>query len=318
MMTIRNLFLIAAAAFACAACAPPAANTAATNVNSVNTASANTNVAKPSGPPATKEAIVALEKQTWDAWKARDGKPYASLLSDKSITLTAMGPIDKAANIKALTDTKCDIKSFSFSDEQITPVGNDVAILTMKAVQDGVCDGKAIPANLWAASVYAREGNDWKSVLYAESPIIDPKAPPTVVKPASAPAAASSPDGAKPDAPADPVLAVEKAVWEAWKNKDNKALDGTLAPGFFWLSGAGRSDRAASLKMWSTDNKCEVKSVSLFDAKTVSISPDVSMLTFKGGGDGKCEGQPLLTQWYGSIYQKSGDTWKPVFGTFIP
>jgi hypothetical protein len=318
MIMLRNFVLTAAAALACGACAPPSANTGASNGNSVNAASANTNVAKPPAAPATKEAIVALEKQTWDAWKARDGKPYANLLSDKSVTLTAMGRIDKAANIKALTDMKCDIKSFSFSDEQITPVGSDVAILTMKAVEDGVCDGKAIPANLWVASVYAREGNDWKSVLYAESPIVDPKAPPAVAKPASAPAAASSPDGAKPDAPADPVLAVEKGIWEAWKNKDNKTLDGALGTNFFWLSGAGRTDRADILKEWSTDNKCEVKSVSLTDAKTVSISSDVSMLTFRGGGAGQCEGQPIQTQWYGTIYQKSGDTWKPAFGTFIP
>jgi hypothetical protein len=70
--------------------------------------------------------------------------------------------------------------------------------------------------------------------------------------------------------------------------------------------------------MWSTDNKCDVKSYELTDAHSVALSADVSLLTFRGGGNGNCEGEPLRTNWYGTLYQKSGDTWKLMFGTMIP
>lgn len=315
MIRIKFLAMAAFASIACLAC-EPAANSNAINANAGNRAAANSSAAKPEPVPPSKDALVTLEKQAWEGWKNRDPRSFESLLSDKYVGFASTGRIGKAESIKTLSDQKCEIKSYSLSDEQMTSIGPDVALLTFKAAQDGVCDGRPIPAAVWAASVYAREGDTWKTVHYTEAPVVDPKAPPAK---SSAPAAVKpAADAEKPDDQTEALLAVEKSAWEAWKNKDQKALDSLLGSNFLWLSGEGRADRAAIIKMWSTDNKCDVKSYELTDARSVQLSADVSLLTFRGRADGNCAGEPLMTNWYSVLYQKSGDSWKPAFGAILP
>jgi len=70
----------------------------------------------------------------------------------------------------------CEIKSYSLSDEQMSSLGNDAELITYKTTVDGTCGGQKVPANSWAASVYVRDGDQWKGVFHAESPVVDPTA----------------------------------------------------------------------------------------------------------------------------------------------
>lgn len=296
-----------------AACGAPAENKPAasnTNANAANTA------AKPVAAAPTKDALMTVEKAAWEAWKTRDAKWAQENASDKFVGLGTAGRMDKAASIKSYTEQKCEIKSYSVSDDQMQVVGPDVAVLTYRASQDATCDGKKAPANVHSASIYHREGDKWKAVFYAETPVADPKAPPA--KPA-APAKKdeAKKEDAKPDAATDAVLAIERKIWEAWKSKDGAALEAILAKDFVFYGAEGRGDRATTIKRWSTENKCEVKSFTLTDAMSASIAKDVTLLTYKGGADGKCEGQPVPTEWYVAIYSKEGDAWKEAFGMGI-
>lgn len=304
-----TISLVAAALFA--ACGAPADNKPAANTNA-NAANANANsAAKPVAAAPTKEALMTLEKAGWEAWKNRDAKWTQENMSDKGVNLGASGRSDKAAAVKSYTDQKCEIKSYTLSGEQMQMVGPDVAILTFDGAQDATCDGKKSPANVHSASIYIREGDKWKAAFYAETPAVDPKAPP---KPAPAKKEEAKKEEAKPEAATDAVLAIEKKIWEAWKAKDGAALEAILAKDFAFVSGDGRGDRATVIKNWSTDNKCEIKSVSLTDAMSVSIAKDVTLLTYKGGADGKCEGQAVPTEWYAAVYSKEGEAWKANFG----
>ena len=300
-----TLTLAAAALFA--ACGAPAGNAPAAN----NAAAANT-AAKPAAAAPTKEALMAMEKAGWEAWKNRDAKWTVDNASDKYVGFSSTGRMDKAASVKTYTEQKCEIKSYALSDDQMQMVGPDVAVLTYKAAQDYTCDGKKGPANVNSSSIYVREGDKWKAAFYAETAVVDPKAPP---KPAAtAKKDEAKKEEAKPDAATEAVLAVEKKIWEAWKTKDAKTLEAVLAKDFVFTGGQGRRDRAAILKEWATENKCEVKSYWLSDAASASLAKDVTMLTYKGGGDGSCEGQPITTEWYVSVYTKEGDAWKQSFG----
>jgi hypothetical protein len=311
MKRISFMTLTVVAAALLAACGAPANNKpAANNANASNAANANT--AKPVAAAPTKEALMTLEKAGWEAWKNRDAKWTVDNASDKYVGFGATGRMDKAASIKTYTEQKCEIKSYSLSDDQMQMVGPDVAVLTFKGAQDAVCDGKKSPANVNSASIYVREGDKWKAAFYAETPVVDPKAPPKPAAPAKKDEAKK--EEAKPDAATDAVLAVEKKIWEAWKAKDPKALEGVLAKDFMFTGGPGRRDRAAIIKEWATENKCEVKSYWLSDAASVSLAKDVTMLTYKGGGEGSCEGQPIMTEWYVSVYSKEGDVWRESFG----
>ena len=91
-----------------------------------------------------------------------------------------------------------------------------------------------------------------------------------------------------------------------------------MSKDFAFVTGQGRMDHAATIKAWAPENKCDIKSYWLSDAKSVSLTSNVSLMTFKGGGEGTCDGQPLATEWYGGVYIKEGDVWRPAFGIGVP
>lgn len=306
---------LAAAAFL-AACGAPADNKpAANNANAANT---NANAAvKPVAAAPTKDALIAIEKAGWEAWKTRDPKWNQEYLSDKAIGFSpSTGRQDKAAMIKSFGEAKCEIKSYSFSDEQMSMLGPDVAVLTFKGTQDGTCDGKKVPAEVWASSVYVREGDKWKSFLYVENPVTDPKATP---KYAAAPVQKDDPKAAeaKPDALTETLLAIETKAWEAWKQRDKAAIEGVMAKDFMYVSGMGRMARADAVKQWG-DQKCEGLDYKFSDAKGVQVTADVALVTYKADVKGKCDGKPVAPfLWVASFDTKEGDAWKNAFYTDV-
>jgi ketosteroid isomerase-like protein len=311
MLSLKPFVIAAAAVFALTACEPPATNVA---VNTANTASANANAnsAKPVAAAPTKDALMALEKQGWEAWKNHTPEAFENILSSKYIAFGPKGRMDKAAAIKAFGDAKCDIKSYSISDEQMDMLGSDTAVLTFKAAQDGTCDGKKVPAAVWASSVYVREGDGWKNIFYAENPVVDPNAPPAK---AAAATVASPAETAKSDTLTTDLMAVETKAWDAWKARDVKAVEDVMANKFMYVSGTGRKDKAASIKGWS-EPKCEGLGYTFSDPQAVSLSKDVAMVTYKAEVKGTCDGKPNQPSlWVASFDSKEGDTWKNAFYT---
>src|SRR2546427_7682933 len=62
------------------------------------------------------------------------------------------------------------------------------------------------------------------------------------------------------------LVATEKKLWEAWKNKDPKPFKATLAADSIMVGESGVSDKAAAVKE-ITEMPCEVKSYTLSDFK---------------------------------------------------
>ncbi len=60
--------------------------------------------------------LTALEKQSWEAWKNRNGSFYQSFLSEDSIQVTATGVENKAQIIKAMSGSSCEVKSYSLDN----------------------------------------------------------------------------------------------------------------------------------------------------------------------------------------------------------
>ncbi len=307
--------LTAAALFA--ACGAPAGNAPA--ANNSKTAPANA-AAKPAAAAPTKEALMTLEKGGWEAWKNRDTKWSEENYSAKGVGFSSTGRQDKAAMIKAMADAKCDIKSYSLSDDNMRMIGPDVAVLTFKGTQDGTCDGKKVPAAVWASSVYIREGDKWKALIYMENPVVDPNAKPG---PPAPPATAAKkeeakPADAKPDALTDALMAVEKAGWDAWVARDAKGIESIMGKDFMYVSGKGPLDRAAAIKNWA-DPKCEGLAYTFHDPASISLSADVALVTYHAATKGKCDGVAMPAGfWVASFSQKEGGAWKNAFYTDIP
>src|SRR5271170_5449257 len=284
--------------------------------NNANAAKAAEKTA-PAGPQ--KVALVTLEKSAYAAWKSKHAKFWDTFLSDKFVGWGTSGKLDKVSAKMEYTDADCEIKSYALSEERVSPLGKRAALITYKATVDGTCGGQKIPANSWAAGVYVRDGGQWKAAFHAQAAVVDPEVPPG--KPVYQNGARGN-DTAKPTAPdagTDTLLAIEGAVWEAWKDQDAKRISDLTAEdiSFINIFGIYLANKAQALKNWSGTG-CDVESVDVTDAAATMLSPTVGILTFKATAEGTCFGQKVGPIWGSSIYVKYGDAWKWTFGINVP
>ena len=265
------------------------------------------------------DSLVTLERGAYEAWKSKDGKFWDTFLSDKFVGYGMSGRLNKASAIQEYTGAGCEIKSYNLSDEHMTALSKNVALVTYKATVDGTCDGKRVPASSWAASVYLLDGDQWKGVFHAQSPVVDPTA--AAEKPLAHKKAPEAPRAtpAGRSAGTDAMLAVERTVWEDWRAHDGKKIGDLTARdiSFINIFGTYLATKADALKNWSGAG-CEVKSVSVTDAAGTMLSPSVGILTFTGSADGTCYGQTVGPIWGTSVYVKDGKAWKWAFGINTP
>jgi hypothetical protein len=270
-------------------------------------------------PPSTR-ALVALETSAYAAWKSKDAKFWNTFLADNFVGYGASGKLDKASATTELTAANSEIKTYALSDEHITPIATNAALLTYKGTVDGTCDGQTLPPNSREASVYVRDGNTWKNIFHAEAPIFDTKSAPAKPAPATSQPATSAPQPNAPDPNTAAMLAVERHLWEAWRTHDAKKLNAVMATdiSFINIYGTWFPTKSAALKDW-TGTGCNVTSVSVTGATATMLSPTSGILTFTGTAIGTCYGQKINSSiWGTSIYVKHGNTWKWTFGINVP
>ncbi len=316
MNRLKYLALVAMAAFAFTGC-EPASNTVATNASAnTSNANANANANTSSAAAPTAEALMTLEQNAYDAWKNKDLKFWDDFLASNVVMMDPTGTMDKAAIIKQFSSTACEVKSQSLSEPQMNQLGPDAAVITHKITRDATCGGEKLPASAWVATMYIREGGEWKAAFHSEYPIADPNAKP----PASAakPAATSDAATAAPsDATTEALLAREKKAWEAWSAKDRKGLEDWVGKTMVTFTDKGREDGAGAVNTWTTDD-CKVKSTSFSNASSKSYGPNLSLLTFKATPDGTCGGSALPPLNGATIYTKEGETWIAAFTVNVP
>ncbi len=119
---------------------------------------------------AVKETLVNLEKQSWEAWKKRDGKFFQEFLSDDHVEVGLSGTASKAQVVAFVDSPRCEVKSYSIDSFQLTMFGPNTALLTYHAAQNTTCDGTAVPSPVWVSSLYVRRDHRWLNVLYQHTP----------------------------------------------------------------------------------------------------------------------------------------------------
>ena len=285
-----------------------------------NHANAANTVEKTAPAAHTGDALVALEKSAYEAWKSKDAKFWDTFLWDKFVGWGPTGRLDKASATQQYTGTDCEIKSYALDYEQTHPYGSDAELLTHKTTVDGTCNGQKLPVSSWVATVYVRDGDRWKAAFHAEAPIVDPKAAPAKPVDVNETSPKDEATPADQDAGTDALLARERAVWKAWRTHDTKQMDDLIGSdniSFINIFGTYFGTKADALKDWSKPY-CDVKSVSITDAVGRMLSPTVGILTFKATADGTCYGQKVGPIWGTSVYMKRGDVWKWMFGINLP
>ena len=112
--------------------------------------------------------IIALEKAGWVAWKNKDSSWVKKNTTDEILIISSAGVADKAQYTKDLP--LCDIKSVALDNFKSEMPSKDTFILTYTAMQDGICYGQKIPAQVRAMSYYVKRGGRWLEAMYMETP----------------------------------------------------------------------------------------------------------------------------------------------------
>lgn len=330
-------FALASVSALMAGCGAPAANTTVGNANTNVNSNAN---AKPAAAAPTADALLAMEKQANEAWIKGDKAFFEGFLSDKFVEYGDGKRMSKSELVGMIGSFKCDVKSWSVDDPQVSRIDADTYVVSAKGNYDGSCtgpDGKSmkIPSPTRTASVYIREGDKWKGIYHGESVIVAPSTAPasntasnakkeepkkevtkTDEKAASnANTASNSSAAPAADGNTDALATLHRSGWEAWRNKDAKKFEemttkdlSVLNPVGMWISG-----QANVITAW-TGMKCEgVTKTSFTDAVATAVSPTLEILTGKGSSDGTCDGQKNGDLYQTAFYVKDGAAWKLAF-----
>jgi hypothetical protein len=118
---------------------------------------------------ALKETLVNLEKQSWEAWKRRDGKFFQEFLSDDHVEVGFNGVTNKARVVAGVGSPVCVVKSYTVETFELTMIDANTALLTYHAEQDTTCGGNAVPSPVWASSLYVKRGGHWLNAFYQQT-----------------------------------------------------------------------------------------------------------------------------------------------------
>lgn len=119
----------------------------------------------------SKDDIIALEQDYWDAMKRKDGKRTAQLAGKVSLTTGARGvaSISKDRMGKMTEEGNWTLESYEFQDVQVVTPAPDVAIIAYTVTQNVTMDGK--PQKLRAAdsSTWVRGADGWECHAHSET-----------------------------------------------------------------------------------------------------------------------------------------------------
>ena len=105
------------------------------------------------------------------------------------------------------------------------------------------------------------------------------------------------------------IIANEKKLWEAWKNKDTKPFKATLAADSIMISDMGVANKTTVIKDLES-MACDVKSYELSDIKVTFLNSSAALITYKGTQDATCGGQQAPAAiWASSTYAMRGGKW---------
>ena len=105
------------------------------------------------------------------------------------------------------------------------------------------------------------------------------------------------------------IIATEKKLWEAWKNKDMKPFKATLSADAIMIGNSGVADKKTALTAMEGE-ACEVTTYELSVLKLTFLNSSTAILTYKSTQDATCGGEKVPpTVWSSSVYVMRGGRW---------
>ena len=104
------------------------------------------------------------------------------------------------------------------------------------------------------------------------------------------------------------IIVLEKAGWEAWKNKNAAWFQANVTEDFLLVNSEGVSNKTQIVKSTATD--CDVRSYSLDNFKFVMLDKDAVLMTYTAKQDAVCNGKTIPANVRATVnYVKRGGKW---------
>ena len=114
--------------------------------------------------PPDKDAIMAKEKEAWQAFKDKKGDDFKKVVDQGFRGVYAEGIIDLKAELEDMQ--KWDMKSFALSDYTAFSDQPDVIVTTYKCVVQGTVSGKDASGTYNCGTVWKSEKGVWLAIFH--------------------------------------------------------------------------------------------------------------------------------------------------------
>ncbi|MGE2832401.1 nuclear transport factor 2 family protein [Mycobacterium sp. SMC-4] len=115
------------------------------------------------------DELLALEHSGWKSLCDGTGDQfYGELMTDDAVMVLANGMVMDRATVTSSLGQSPPWQRYEISDVRLIAIGEDTAALVYTG--KGWRDGQDEPFAAAMSSVYHRAGQDWKLVLYQQSP----------------------------------------------------------------------------------------------------------------------------------------------------
>jgi hypothetical protein len=107
------------------------------------------------------------------------------------------------------------------------------------------------------------------------------------------------------------IEALERQMWEDWKDRNFESMRNRLSAEAVLLGGQGIANRDEAIAMMAKDN-CDVQSVALDNVKVTTVAPSVALITYRANVVGSCNGEALQPSMDSSVWVERDGTWQAV------
>ena len=115
---------------------------------------------------ADKDALVMAEKNAWQNIKDKKWDDFKKIFSAdfRGVYASGINKLDKE-----MTEVKTlDLKSYTLGEMDVVFIDKDAALLTYPVTFEGTEGGKDASGKMNAASIWKKEGNDWRCVFHTD------------------------------------------------------------------------------------------------------------------------------------------------------
>jgi hypothetical protein len=114
-----------------------------------------------------EDIAVRLERQVWEAIKAKDYRTYVRLLAQDFVDVEPVGIIVKSEEEKGIVQLTVD--DYKWEGLRILHLSPHVTLLVYKATQKANFGGQPVPSPTWVSSLWIKRDGRWLNAFVQET-----------------------------------------------------------------------------------------------------------------------------------------------------